>query len=105
MIDIGKYADLASALFAFGAAALWIASARVKTPQSFSVNVITVHTGDAEIPGTEIVGEGFGTSNELNDLGKALIKQSRFSAFAAWSAAIAAALQGFLAILADQISN
>jgi hypothetical protein len=46
-----------------------------------------------------------GTSEELNDLGKALIKQSRLSAFAAGSAAIAALLQGFLAIAAHQISN
>ncbi len=105
MIDMAKYADLASALFAFGAAALWAASARVKTPESFSVNVITVHTGDAEFPSAEVVGKGFGTSAELNDLGKALIKQSRLSAFAAGSAAIAAALQGLLAILAHQISN
>jgi|SRR5271165_2602904 len=105
MIDIGKSADLTSALFAFGAAAFWIASARVKIPQSFSVNVITIHTGDAEFPGAETVGKGFGTSEELNDLGKALIKQSRLSAFAAWLAAIAAVLQGFLAIAAPQISN
>jgi hypothetical protein len=100
MIDISKYADFASALFAFGAAVLWGASAMVKTPRSFSVDVITTHTGDAEFPWSGIVGQGFGTSDDLNALGKALILQSRLSAFAAGSAAIAAALQGFIAISA-----
>lgn len=104
MVDVGKYADLASALFALGAAVLWIASAKVKTPKSFSIDVITVHNGDAEIPSGEVVGGGFGTSPELNDLGNALVKQSKLSAFAASSAAIAAGLQ-FLTILAHQISN
>jgi hypothetical protein len=105
MIDIAKYADLASALFALGAAGLWIASAMVKTPKSFSVNVITVHAGDPEFPSAEVVGKGFGTSAEMNDLGKALVRQSRLSAFAAGSAAIAALLQGLLAILAHQSTN
>ncbi len=105
MTDVSKYADIASAVFAFGAAVLWAASTRVETPQSFSVNVITAHTGDAEVPGAEVVGRGFGTSDELNALGKAPIAQSRLSACAAGSAAIAAALQGFPAILALLISN
>jgi hypothetical protein len=102
---IAIYANLASALFALGAAVLWIASATVKTPTSFSMNVITTQIGDAHVPSGEAVGQGFGTSDELNDLGKALIKQSRLSSWAAGCAAVAAALRGALAILALEISN
>jgi len=102
MIDISKYADLASAAFALLAAALWLASAVVKTPASFSVNVITVGASDAEVPSSDVVAQGFGTSDELNALGKALIRQSKRSALAAGSAATAALLQ-FLVILVHQI--
>ena len=101
MTDICNFA---SAGFAFVAAILWVISASIKTPQSFSVNVTTVHRGDPECPSAEVVGGGFGTSDDLNALGKALILQSRFSAMAAGSAAIAAVCQG-LALLAQQNSN
>ena len=98
MIDVLKHADIASAAFTFAAAVLWLFSAGVKIPQTFSVKVITTHTGDGEFPGAQVVGQGFGASNELNYLGRALIKQSKLSAGAAACAAIAAMLQALMAI-------
>ncbi|MEW6438814.1 MAG: hypothetical protein AB1508_16775 [Pseudomonadota bacterium] len=90
---ISKYGEIGSALFAFVAAILWVLSATVKIPKTFSINVLTEHTEDAEFPGSQIIASGWGESAELTELGMKLGEQSRLSAFAAIAAAGAAILQ------------
>ncbi|HEY1778978.1 MAG TPA: hypothetical protein VGG79_00810 [Roseiarcus sp.] len=87
----------ASALFAFIAAVLWTLSAKVDVPSKFPILIMTSHFADPEMPA---VGEvhSIGSSDQIDDLAKAVIKQSRFSAYAAISAGAAAFCQmiGFL---------
>ncbi len=67
------YAQILSAIFALMAAALWLGAAFVRTPLSFSVQVITWHTHNSErVDGSETAGGGHGTSDELVTLGTAL---------------------------------
>jgi hypothetical protein len=96
--------DIASAALPIAAAVLWFASAYVKTPQTFTVKVLTTHTAYSDVAGSVIIGDGFGSSPELEDLGAALIKQSRRSSWAAISAALAALCQG-AAIWAHHLQN
>jgi hypothetical protein len=46
-----NYIEITSAIFAFLAAVLWLASALVKTPNEFTVQVISWHIHDAEAVG------------------------------------------------------
>jgi len=90
-----------SAVFAITAALLWVASTIGKMPKKFPIRVIHWHMYDGEnVTGTQVVGEGFGESEELERLGAMLRRQSWLSALAAISAAIsaishAAAILGF----------
>lgn len=80
-----------SALFAISAALLWFCSARVKIPTKFPITVTSDKTiGDTRIGG---VVASSGSSKEINNMAKALIRQSNLSAAAAISAGIAAILQ------------
>ncbi len=95
------YADLASAVFAFGAAGFWIASAMVKAPVDLSaIKILTVSTGSGEFPGSEQLGDGFVVSDELATLGRALALQSWLSRIAAICAAFAALCQAAAAVAA-----
>jgi hypothetical protein len=59
-----------SAISAVIAAVLWIASAIGKMPKKFPIRVISWHMYDGEsVTGTQVVGEGFGESEELEHLG------------------------------------
>ncbi len=83
--------ETTSAISAVIAAALWIASAIGKMPKKFPIRVISWHMYDGEsVTGTQVVGEGFGESEELEHLGAVLRRQSWLSALAAIFAAISA---------------
>ena len=89
------YAQIASAIFALMAAALWLGAAFVRTPRSFSVQVTTWHTHNSgNVDGSETAGGGHRTSDELVTLGTALAWQSRLNAGAAALAALSATCQG-----------
>lgn len=102
---IAGCAEIVGAFFALAAAVLWFVSAVVKTPREFCVKVISIHVASSDIDGSEVVSEGFGTSDELTDLGNALIKQSHLSAWAAALAAISALCQGFAVLWTRLVSN
>lgn len=93
-IQIVALLRCASAVFAVVAAVLWFKSAKVKTPSSFPVNVVQ---GDsfsqpfAQPLGGTFVGQGY--SPALNELGEALRRQSKWSAWAAGFAAVSALFQ------------
>lgn len=82
---------LTSAAAALAAAIFWLLSARVRLPSTFPIVVTSVHTMHDQLIGAQVVSEG--SSNELDNLGRALIHQSQLSAIAALLAAAAAALQ------------
>jgi hypothetical protein len=86
--------SVVSAMFAFGAAALWWMSATVPMSRYFPILVTSVYTRGEEVAGAEVISSG--SSAELDELGIALIRQSRLSAGAALSAGIAVFLQGVL---------
>jgi hypothetical protein len=83
--------QIASAVFAIVAAVLF-----VRTPKEFSIRV-SVSNAPSHLA-TSAYSPAYGESDELNALGKALIRQSRLSAAAAASAALAAFAQ-VLAVL------
>jgi hypothetical protein len=80
-----------SGLFAVGAAILWWRSSQVKSPTKFPIQILTMHVGNYDIAGGEVISSG--DSPELDAIGRALIEQSRLSGNAAISAPIAAAFQ------------
>jgi hypothetical protein len=83
--------EYVSAVFAILAALFWVASTFGKMPKRFPIQVISWHIYDGEnVTGAQVVGEGHGTSKELERLGKVLIRQSWFSAAAAFCAAVSA---------------
>jgi hypothetical protein len=89
--------EATSAVFAVSAALLWLHSATVKLPKQFPIIVST-----PAVPSHLVIGgmhEGYGKSDELDALGEALIKQSRYSAYAASCAALSALLQALLIFL------
>ena len=77
----------ASAIFAFLAAILWFLSARVPTPSNFIVTTF----GHTDAFGTHVSGQG--SSPQLTELGNALLRQSRLSAYAAFCAGVSALFQ------------
>ena len=82
-----------SAMFAIAAAFLWFLSAVVKTPQSFAIHVVRSQEqplGGDPLDGTYV---GYGYSNDIVSLAKALNRQSRLSAWAAICAGISAFFQ------------
>jgi hypothetical protein len=81
-----------SAAFAFAAAILWWKSAIVKTPDRFSIHVLRTSGLMAQPLFAKYVGHGH--SPELENLGAALISQSRWNGWGAKCAAVAATLQG-----------
>ena len=84
--------NYAAAAFAFAAAVLWFISALVKTPPSFSIAVeVSTSSYDDSAGGT-------GYSLDLLNLANALRRQSRWNAYAASCAGLAAIL-GALALL------
>jgi hypothetical protein len=91
--------EIGSAGFATIAAILWFRSAIVKTPKQFSIDVHVLNEPSHLVIGPTL--SSYAQSPELNDLGNALIKQSRWGAAAACSAAIAAILQAII-VLQDQ---
>jgi hypothetical protein len=61
--------EVASAVFAIFAAALWLASSRVETPREFPIKITSWHTYDGEeVTGAQVVGEGSGTSENMEAL-------------------------------------
>jgi Flp pilus assembly protein TadB len=89
--------NVVSAIAAIAAAVLWWKSARVKTPQRFSIMVKHLHgLPDTTIMGDSTVGAPIGEaeSPELQQLAAALQAQSKLSSHAAKCAAVAALAQG-----------
>ena len=84
-----------SALFAIVAAVLWFFSAVVKTPKSFSINVIRPDSMGLPFGGNPLGGTYVGQaySEDLIALANALRRQSRFSAWAAFCAGVSAIFQ------------
>jgi hypothetical protein len=83
--------EYVSAIFAILAALFWVLSTLGKMPNKFPIEVINWHPYDGEnVTGAQVVSEGYGTSKELERLGKVLIRQSWFSAAAAFCAAVSA---------------
>jgi hypothetical protein len=97
-----RFLNILSALFAIVAAGLWLMSARVKTPDYFSVHVSRSDGFGQPLGGPPMFGEHIGQahSQDFVVLADALKKQSRLSAWAASSAAGAAALQAIALMLA-----
>ncbi|WP_345822412.1 hypothetical protein ABC766_12940 [Methylobacterium fujisawaense] len=89
--------NVASALAAIAAAGLWWASARVEVPSQFPITVYSMHTSMNQIIGEQVVSTG--SSPEIDNLARAMIRQSQLSAWAAVAAGIAAALQGVALLL------
>jgi hypothetical protein len=94
-----KYLPYAGAFFAVVAAVLWFLSARVKTPSSFHIQVIAGGGLGGALGGGPVGGGRVlsATSQDLTDLAKALIWQSRLSSAAAICAGIAAPLGAAIA--------
>jgi len=85
-----------SAFFAVCAALLWFKSAVVKTPSEFRISVARPSGAWAEPLGGDPIGSeyiGNGYSPDLQVLGEALVRQSRWNARGAVCAAIAALIQ------------
>lgn len=85
-----------SALFAICAAILWFKSAVVQTPSTFRISVAKPSGAWGEPLGGNPLGAEYianGYSPDLQDLAKALVKQSRWNARGAVCAAIAALIQ------------
>jgi|SRR5450759_763477 hypothetical protein len=93
-----EYLNIASALFAVGAAVLWLLSAKVRLPNQFPITVISVHEMVDQIIGAQVISTG--SSPEIDDLGRALIRQSKLSSAAAVCAGIAATCQAIVLISA-----
>ena len=91
MVTYYQAAQFASGFFALLAAVLWLKSALVRTPEKFSIHVVEAPGLLGQPLGTEYVGYGY--SPELSELAGVLIRQSKWSAGAAMSAAVAAFLQ------------
>lgn len=81
--------QVASIALAGAAAALWFASARVQTPSTFPIR--TTHMAGHPIAGEQIVSGG--ASLELEQLGVALRRQSRFGAWGAVAAGLSTLAQ------------
>ena len=81
--------QIASIVLAGAAAVLWFASARVRTPATFPV--MSTHTAAYPIAGEQIVFGG--ASVELEQLGKALRRQSRLGAWGAVTAGLSTLAQ------------
>lgn len=85
------YLEITSAAFAVLAAILWISSSLIRMPRDYTVQVISTHVYDDDnMIGNSVISQGYGTSRELEDLGGALVRQSRLNAGAAICAAISA---------------
>ena len=93
------YFEFGSAIFAVGAAALWLFASRIKTPKSIAINVPTIHIHSETVVGSQVLGGAIGETEDLEALAMALIKQSRWNSFAALSAAASAACQFVIYIL------
>jgi len=92
------FLQVAGAGFALAAAYFWWQSARVQTPKTFSIHVVKPEMGILGEPlGGTYVGHGY--SEELTNLGKALVWQSQLSGRAAICAAISAGIQGIAVLL------
>ena len=83
----------ASAVFAVFAAYFWYRSAKVRLPSKFPIQIYREHIADELVIGQSIVSNG--SNPEIDDLGKAMILQSKLSALAALCAAGAAICQAF----------
>ena len=84
-----------SALFAIVAAVLWFMSARVKTPESFSIHVVRSNSFIGQPIGQPIGATFIGTAHsaDLVELANGLRRQSKLSAYAAVCAAASAVAQ------------
>lgn len=105
MCIIKALLDWASFLLAVAAAVLWLYSARVKTPDTFTITVSAAGMGPP-LGGDPVGGAfvGVGHSPELVTLANALRWQSSLSAWAARCAGISALCQGFALIAARCIA-
>lgn len=85
--------EMSLAACAILAAMFWLISARVKTPQSFSIHVVKPETqpfGGNAVMGGEYMGNAY--SEDINNLAAALIKQSRWSSGGALFGSLSAIL-------------
>jgi hypothetical protein len=83
----------ASAVFALFASYFWLKSAKVKLSLTFPIEIYSEHIADESVIGQSIVSSG--SNSQIDDLGKAMICQSKLSARAAFCAAGAAICQVF----------
>jgi hypothetical protein len=90
---------VAAAIFGLAAAWFWFRSAKVITPKQFNIMVVKPSMGPLGGPlgGTF---EGMGYSQELTDIGQALIRQSNLSGYAAIFTVVSVILTTISAILA-----
>lgn len=91
MPNVKRVLEFCSAACAAGAAILWYLSARVKVPHEFPITVTSAHTMLEQVIGANVTSTG--SSEQLDDLARAVIKQSRLSGWAAGFAAVSAAFQ------------
>ena len=99
-MKLGIILNVFSAIAAIIAAILWFWSAKIKIPSNFPITVMSVHSVGAQIIGEQIASSG--SSEEIDDLARAMIKQSKLSGYAAIAAGIAASLQAAAAYFAWQ---
>ena len=81
----------ASIISALLGAYFWLWAARVKTPDSFPIHILSQTPFSSEIPPTQIV--TIGSSEELDAIGRALIRQSALNSYAAIFTAAAVVIQ------------
>jgi hypothetical protein len=93
MILLANILDILTAVFAIIAAVLWLKSAKIKTPENFSIYV--VKPNQTPLGGNPMGGTYLGNaySQDLTELAIALKKQSKLSANAASFAALSAMIQ------------
>lgn len=85
--------NILTAIFAFVAAILWFLSAKIKTPNSFSIHV--VKPDEMPLGGNPMGGtyQGHAYSSDLIKLAESLSQQSKLSAWAAIFAGLSAIIQ------------
>src|SRR3954463_1120029 len=88
--EVNTLLQTASAVAACLAAWYWFKSTLVRTPSSFPITVVSVHSLREQVIGAQVISTG--SSPELDQIGEALIKQSHLNGQAAVFAGVAAVL-------------
>jgi hypothetical protein len=93
--------QILSIIAGFGAAVLWLWSAKPPETTTFPIAVVRSDSPMGEPLGGSPFGAtyvGHGHSSQLDQLGQSLVNQARWSSFAAWATAASVLLQA-LAVL------